>query len=53
MIVASIETWHDGQDEPVFEFEKEFPSREHLNEWLRIQDQHPFLWNIVKGVTEA
>ena len=52
MIIASIETWQDGSDQPLREYEKEFFSREALNAWVNKENQHPFMWTIVKGTTE-
>jgi hypothetical protein len=53
MIIATLELWQDGQDGPVREFDKEFPSKEHLSLWLREQEKHPFLWYILIGTTET
>ncbi len=53
MIVATLEVWQDGVDQPVREFDKEFPTREHLRVWLRGQEGHPFMWFILIGTTEV
>ena len=54
MIVATLEVWQD--DGPVKEFDKEFPSEEHLRLWLREQKQqmgYPHMWYILLGTTEV
>ena len=53
MIIASLETWHEAADEPMLEFEKEFFSREALDAWLARRNTHPFLFTILKGITEV
>ncbi len=53
MVIATLEVWQDGIDGPVREFDKEFPSREHMHQWLNIQAQHPFMWMVLIGTTEV
>lgn len=53
MIVATIEIWQDGIDEPVRAFEKEFASEKSMRQWLVAQESNPFLWHILIGFTEV
>lgn len=53
MIVATIEVWNAEGDQPEREFEKEFFSREALDAWMKRQNRHPFLFTVLKGITEV
>jgi len=53
LIIATIEVWNAEADQPEREFEKEFFSKEALTAWVNQQNKHPFLFTVLKGVTEV
>lgn len=56
MIIATLEAWQDGHDEPVRKFNQVFPSKDDLRLWLREQKQQmgfPYMWYILVGTEEV
>ncbi len=56
MIIATLETWQDGHDEPVRKFKQVFPSKDHIRLWLREQKQqmgYPHMWYILVSTEEV